>query len=164
MSALSSGTIAPSITLPLLGGGFFELSAQLARSPVLLAFYKASCPTCQLALPIIERLHTGFPADALHVVGVSQDSEPESADFARRIGFSFPIALDAPRYVASNAYGLTNVPSIFLVAPEGTILDSIVGWSRAEMEQLNQRLATRAKASPILLVHKGEIIADFKPG
>ena len=39
-------------------------------------------------------------------------------------------------WTASNAYGLTNVPSLFLVQPDGKIALSSVGWAKQDFEQL----------------------------
>ncbi len=55
---------------------------------------------------------------------------------------SFPVLLDDTHsYPVSNAYGLTNVPTIFWIAPDGDIEISSVGWVRKEMEEFNQRAA-----------------------
>ena len=48
---------------------------------------------------------------------------------------------DTRSYPVSNAYGLTNVPTIFWIAQDGEIEISSVGWVRKEMEEFNQRAA-----------------------
>ncbi len=54
---------------------------------------------------------------------------------------TFPVLLDdTSTYPVSNAYGLTNVPTIFWIAQDGEIEISSVGWIRKEMEEFNQRL------------------------
>ncbi len=57
MTALATGTQAPDFELKTLDGKSFSLSAELARGPAVLAFFKVSCPTCQYALPFLERLY-----------------------------------------------------------------------------------------------------------
>ena len=44
--------------------------------------------------------------------------------FNQRFGVTFPTLLDLSNedYPASNAYGITSVPSLFLVEPDGTIV------------------------------------------
>src|SRR3954447_16167189 len=122
MSALDTGKTAPEIKLPTLGGGNFLLSDARKRGPVALAFFKVSCPVCQMALPFYERLHQAYRGKNVQVIGVSQDSAADTAAFARQYGITFPIALDdTKRYPASNAYGLTNVPTLFLISPDGEI-------------------------------------------
>jgi hypothetical protein len=74
------------------------------------------------------------------------------------------VLLDAKGYPVSNAYGLTNVPTIFLIAPDGEIELTLVSWSKPEMENLNRRLAEVSGVKAVELFHKGERVADFKPG
>jgi hypothetical protein len=77
---------------------------------------------------------------------------------------TFPVLLDDTNsYPVSNAYGLTNVPTIFWIAGDGEIEISSVGWVKKEMEEFNQRAqAPAATAQP--LFHKGEQAADFRAG
>jgi peroxiredoxin len=165
MPALESGTSAPEISLPLLGGGNFVLSEARKHDPVALAFFKVSCPVCQMAFPFFERLHQAYRGTKVRVVGISQDSAPDTASFAKQYGISFPIALDdTKRYPASNAYGLTNVPSLFLVSPGGKIEVSSVGWSQDELEAVNERLATAAGANKKEIVLASDGVPSFKPG
>src|ERR1700722_15312320 len=57
----------------------------------------------------------GLPA-IVSLIGVSQNDANDTAAFIKEFGITFPVLLDDTRsYPASNAYGLTNVPSIFYV-------------------------------------------------
>ena len=62
MAALCTGNKAPEFDLKTLDGKRFSLSDELAHRPVVLAFFKVSCPTCQYALPFFERLHKTYGA------------------------------------------------------------------------------------------------------
>jgi|ERR1700733_5304850 len=62
MAALTTGTQAPDFELKTLEGKRFSLSEQLGRGAAVLAFFKVSCPTCQYALPFLERLHKAYSA------------------------------------------------------------------------------------------------------
>ena len=127
---------------PLTGGAPLWLPELLRDGPVVLIFFKISCPTCQLAFPFLERLHSA--GTGLRLVGVSQDEAKLTGQFAERFGVTFPLLLDLAKegYRASNAYGLTNVPAIFVVEPDGAISHSWMGFSRADFE----KLALRARA------------------
>jgi peroxiredoxin len=57
MSALAPGKIAPDFALSTLEGKQFSLRQALERGPVIAAFFKVSCPTCQYTFPFLERLH-----------------------------------------------------------------------------------------------------------
>ena len=163
MVALTSGKKAPEFKIPLLRGGTFSLHEALARGPVVLAFFKISCPTCQYAFPFIERLYKAHKSEPVTVVGISQNEAGDTEKFAQRFGVTFPMALDDKGYPASNAYGLTNVPTIFLIASDGTIEVSCVGWSRADLEEIHNRLRGGSEVPPALW-QKNESVLDFKAG
>src|SRR5215467_5823888 len=132
MTALATGAKAPEFELKTSDGKQFSLEAELANGPVVLAFFKVSCPTCQYTFPFLERLHKAYKNEHVRVIGVSQNDSAETAAFAREFGVTFPILLDDTRkYPVSNAYGLTNVPTIFWIAQDGEIEVSSVGWVKA---------------------------------
>lgn len=166
MSALESGVAAPEIRLPLLDGREFSLRDALKTGPVVLAFYKGSCPVCQFTFPYLERIYKAYgQSGKFTLAGVSQDKPADTQAFNRQYGISFPTLLDDTRkYPVSNAYGLTNVPSIFMISTAGEVEFSSVGWSKADTEELNRRLAKLSGASPAQIFSPGEKIPDYKPG
>ena len=129
MTALAMGIKAPDFALKTLDGKRFSLGEELQTGPVVLAFFKVSCPTCQYAFPFLERLYKAYGNRGVKLVGVSQNDAKETVAFAKDFGLTFPLLLDDMRsYPVSNAYGLTNVPTIFWVAQDGEIEVSSVGW------------------------------------
>ncbi len=163
MAALDRGGHAPQVALSDLKGNKFSLSEELRRGPVVLAFFKISCPICQYTFPYLERLHQAYPNAKIY--GVSQNGGKDSERFCREYGVTFPVLLDDPKnYAASNAYGITNVPSIFYIAQDGTIEVSSVGWSKAEMEEIGRHLAAVHHASVAALFKPGEQVSDFRAG
>ena len=165
MAALIPGTIAPDFELKAMDGKRFSLREDLVRGPVVLAFFKVSCPTCQYAFPFLGRLHQAYRSLGVTLVGVSQNSAKESAAFAKEFGVSFPILLDEQdTYPVSNAYGLTNVPTIFWVAQDGEIEVSSVGWVKADFEEINRKIAEMGKIAPAVVFQTGESVRDFRAG
>jgi len=165
MTALATGVTAPDFELKTLDGKRFSLKNELAHGPVVLAFFKVSCPTCQYAFPFLQRLHKAYGDKGVRLVGISQNGATETAAFAKEFGVSFPLLLDpVGSYPASNVYGLTNVPSIFWVAEDGEIEVSSVGWVKADFEQINRKMAEYQKISAATLFKAGEDVRDFKAG
>ena len=165
MAALAVGTKAPGFELKATDGKRFSLADELARGPVALAFFKVSCPTCQYALPFLERLHRAYGQKGVALVGVSQNDAKETAAFIKEFGITFPVLLDDTRsYPASNAYGLTNVPTLFWVAQDGEIEISSVGWLKADFDQINRKMAEAGKAAPAVVFKPGEDVRDFRAG
>ena len=130
---------APEFDLPALQGGRQSLRDLLEKGPVLLAFFKVSCPTCQLTFPFLQRLQRGRSPDSPQIVAISQDDAAATRNFSLRYGISLPVLLDPAGYPASNAYRITNVPTLFLVEPDGRISLSVTGFEKAEMERLGVR-------------------------
>jgi peroxiredoxin len=156
------GSKAPEFDLPSLAGGRKTLQELLASGPVLLAFYKGTCPTCQLTFPFLERLYRGRSADAPQLIAISQDDDRAAEQFNRNYGITFPTLLDPReegdlRYPASNAYGITNVPTLFLVEQDGRISQAVVGFDKAVMEALGERFG-------VAIFTAGERIPVFRPG
>jgi peroxiredoxin len=165
MAALAVGAKAPDFTLKALDGKPFSLNEELGRGPVVLVFFKVSCPTCQYALPFFERLHKAYRNKGISLVGVSQNDAKETAAFMKEFGITFPVLLDDPgSYPASNAYGLTNVPTIFWIAQDGEIEVSSVGWLKAEFEEINRKMAEAGKSAPAAMFRPGEDVRDFRAG
>ena len=165
MAALSAGVLAPDFTLPTVQGAQVSLHEALDKGPVVLVFFKVSCPVCQYSLPFLERVFQANRAGRVAVLGISQNEARETQAFLREYGVTFPVALDDPaNYAVSNAYGLTNVPTIFYIAPSGEIEVSCVGWSKSDVEAINQKLAEHRNQPPAPLWRRGEDIQDFRAG
>jgi peroxiredoxin len=138
-AVLEAGARAPSFRLKDLSGNMVSLEEILSKGPALLAFYKISCPVCQLTFPYLERLAAG----PIQIIGISQDDLAATEGFNQRFGVTFPTLLDQAKenYPASNAFGITNVPSMFLVEPDGRIAGAFAGFSKRDLEALGKRAA-----------------------
>src|ERR1700722_15696821 len=165
MAALTANTTAPDFSLPDLKGSSFSLQSALQHGPVLIAFFKVSCPTCQYTFPFLERLHQAHGDKKITIVGISQNNQNDTTSFLREFGITFPVLLDDPNnYAVSNAYGLTNVPPLFLIAQNGHIEISSVGWVKNDVEELNRKLAAAQHTSLPVIFKPGEEIRDFRAG
>ena len=153
---LAAGARLADFTLSRLEGGKSSLKEILARGPALLAFYKVSCPVCQLTLPYLERIQaTGrFP-----IYAISQNDEADSSDFNRRYGVTMPTLLDREEntFPVSNAFGISTVPTMFLVAPDASITRVIEGWNKKEIAKLGDE----AGVNPF---REGDSVPDWKAG
>ena len=153
---LEPGARAPEFELDTAAGGVESLGRMRSRSPVLLVFFKASCPVCQLTFPFLERLHQAA-GGTLQIVGVSQDDRAAARKFNREFGISFPALIDRRGYPVSNAFGIDTVPSLFLVEPDGSISWSGSGFSKQGLEALGKRVG----ANPF---QAQDSVPDFRPG
>ncbi len=155
---LAAGMRAPVFELRDPDGVSHSLHSLLERGPVLLAFFKVTCPVCQYTFPFLERLHQGG-AGGIQVVGISQDGAAATRDFCEEFGVTFPILLDesGAGYAASNAFGIQSVPSLFLVEPDGQIALSGSGFSKRELEALGRRAG-------VVTFRPDERVPEQRPG
>jgi peroxiredoxin len=139
MELLDPGSRAPAFRLPRLEGGEATLAEFAARGRVLLVFFKVTCPVCQLTMPFLERMHASDTlAGTLQICGISQNDARETREFNRYFGVTIPTLLDTEdeAFPAGNAYGISTVPTMFLVEPDGAISRVIEGWNKLDMEAL----------------------------
>lgn len=165
MAALQAGSKAPDISLAAIDGTSFSLQDALKKGPVVAAFFKVSCPVCQYAFPYFERVYKAHAGQNVTFVAISQDDKRNTASFLKQYGVTFLTLLEDPNgYAVSNAYGLTNVPTWFLIGQDGEIEISSVGWIKRDVEDLNRKLAEVQKAPPPQLFKPGEEVRDFRAG
>ena len=111
------------------------------------------------------RLHKAYGHKGVAIYGVSQNDAKDTAAFIQEFGITFPILLDDTRsYPVSNAYGLTNVPTLFWVAEDGEIEVSSVGWLKGEFEEINRKMAEAGKVAPAAIFKPQEEVLDFRAG
>lgn len=165
MSALSAGVRAPEFSLPTVDGSQVSLAALLKKGPVLLAFFKVGCPVCQYAFPFFERMYRANRGANVTILGISQDKGRDTQLFMKQFGITFPVALDDPaNYAVSNAFGLTNVPTLFFIDPSGEIEVTSVSWSKADVEAINARIAESRQQPAPTLWQRGDEVRDFRAG
>jgi peroxiredoxin len=165
MAALTAGTSAPDFKLQTMEGKQFSLRDALTRGPVVAAFFKISCPVCQYTFPFLERIYQAHGGKNVTIVGVSQNEKKDTTAFMKEYGVTFPVLLDDTNtYPVSNAYGLTNVPTIFWIAPDGEIEISSVGWERKDIEEINRKAAKINGDGLKALFLSNEQVPDTRPG
>jgi peroxiredoxin len=153
---LDPGTPAPSFQLTTLDGTSLALSQVLAKGPALLAFFKVGCPVCQLTFPFVERMAAN---DAVQILGISQDDVKGTREFNDRFGVTFPTLLDESKsgYPVSNQFGISSVPTFFLIETDGSISKSFSGFSKRDLEELGERMRVKP-------FQPDEKVPEFKAG
>jgi peroxiredoxin len=137
MSQLSIGVQAPDFELASVHDGHRRLSEALKRGPVVLVFYKAACSTCQFTFPFIQQIYSKVGTTAPWTLwAVSEDDVDETLDFVKQNGLTFEVLIDEHPYPVSSAYGLQNVPAIFVIQPGGQISVSDFGFTKDTLNQI----------------------------
>ena len=130
----------PSLTVPLAGGGKFDLDTETPEKFTLVVFYRGlHCPQCRKQLTDLEAKLPEFEKRGVSVIAVSPD-EPERGEKTKaewnlpnlRIGYSLDLHtarawglwISASRGKTSAGIeetSLFNEPGLFLVKPDGTL-------------------------------------------
>lgn len=152
MSALDPGMNAPDFDLPGTIAQRYTRQGQLAEKGAILAFFKTECPTCQLSFPFIERLYQRLKGSPISFLAIGQNDAEEIAEFAAKYKLTMPFAMDQEPYPVSNPYGITNVPTLFLINAQGRVVRNLVGHSKDGLEKMLQgatKLAGLSNLPPI---------------
>jgi peroxiredoxin len=162
-TTLTAGTPAPVIELPDTDGRVLSVPEMLKNGPVLAVFYKVCCPVCQYTMPFVERIYEAYGSKAT-IVGISQDDPADTKEFGCEYGVRFPSLIDGEDYPVSNAYGLTNVPTMFLIQPDGTIAASFTGFDKAGLEGVSAGFAEHLSQPAAAVFQPDEKVPSHKPG
>lgn len=165
MKLLSVGVQAPDFGLNDPGGNPHRLSDGLRAGPLILVFYKASCPTCQLTFPYLQKVFAeAGKVSACTIWGVSQDEREETLRFGGQFGLQFPLLVDEHPYAVSSAYGLELVPSVFIIESDGRIGLSDYGFNKATLSEISTKVAAFANLPPVPLFTPDDGLPAVRPG
>jgi peroxiredoxin len=164
MTHIVAGNPSPDFSLKSLDGKSFSLAESVKKGPVVLAFFKVSCPVCKFTFPFLERLFQRYRAEDITFLGISQDVPSASRDFAKEFRITFPILSEEVGYPVSNAYGITMVPTVFLVEAERRVKISSMGFAKADLEAIADSLADRRNLTRTPVFLATESVPAVKPG
>lgn len=107
---------------------------------VLLDFWATWCVPCHESIPFFEKLHGKYGPKGFTVVGVSQDaSERYVPEFVKRFKMTYPVLMD-PATQAGQLYGVTGLPTTFLVDRQGVIRGRWVGFDFIAMNGIDTKI------------------------
>jgi len=121
------GHLAPPVAGSDLQGKPVSLASLRGRY-VLVNFYASWCAPCQTESPQLEAFAYSHPAgQRVAVLGVVLlDSAGNAASFERQVGATWRSVVDPNGHIAIE-YGVADPPQSFLVAPDGKVVDRILG-------------------------------------
>jgi thiol-disulfide isomerase/thioredoxin len=106
-----------------------------AGKVMFLNFWATWCPPCRKEIPDIIELSKEFSEDELIVIGISMDRDDQAyntvSKFARLKNIPYSILVGNDK-VAEAYDGIGAIPTTFIVNPDGTINEKIVGQRSKE--------------------------------
>lgn len=110
---------------PVLGGGEARLSDYRGR-PLVLNFFASWCVPCKEEMPALESVHRAL-GEQVAFLGLAQgDSERSAKALVEQTGVTYDIGRD-PEGALFATFGGVNMPSTFLISPEGTVVAAKAG-------------------------------------
>jgi cytochrome c biogenesis protein CcmG, thiol:disulfide interchange protein DsbE len=124
-----SGRPAPGLPGEQLSGSHATLADLLSSAhgkPVLVVFWASWCGPCSREAPALERFSRSSKGRA-RIVGVDwSDARTGARSFIARYGWTFPNVGD-PQGTAGNSYGITGLPTTFVVNDRRRIVAELRG-------------------------------------
>ncbi|MBI4409843.1 MAG: TlpA family protein disulfide reductase [Gemmatimonadetes bacterium] len=138
-SLVQPGDVAPPFAAPALTGDTVRLE-DLRGRVVLLNVWATWCAPCRWEMPALERLSAELAPQGLAVLAVSVDAPLGGVDalgnpggdvraFVAELGLTFTVLLD-PRAQIQRRYGVTGLPTTFLIGRDGRVVRKVFGPAR----------------------------------
>lgn len=125
-------------------GGSIRLS-QLKGNVILVNVWATWCGPCRLELPIVQRMYDKYSDRNFVVLAVNVDADRKRIDpFMKRNNISLPVYYASPEDAGQMT--AAGIPSTFIIGPDRTLLDHMVGYSAQAEERWKQVIEKRLKA------------------
>ena len=142
------GGPAGDFNLPDAQGNLVSLASYRGKI-VMVNFWATWCGTCMGEMPSLEALYRDFKGRsdfALVTISVDQEGWSIIAPFLKAKAYDFPVLADADSRVSS-AYGVTALPTTFVVDRNGRIVWNVAGsldWTNPALRAALEKLFTTA--------------------
>ncbi len=137
---------APNFTLQTLDGGKISMS-DLRGKAVVINFWSTSCFPCILEMPAFEELNRKMAGQPFQILAITPDPRDSVEKAAARHNINVDILLD-PDGAAAMRFGVYATPTTFIIAPDGTVDNKIMGAADWGDQSVVDYLTNLIKAQP----------------
>jgi cytochrome c biogenesis protein CcmG, thiol:disulfide interchange protein DsbE len=133
--------VAPNFSLKTIDGQETDL-VSLRGKVVLIDFWATWCAPCRESIPHLVDLYRRYHEKGFEVIGISVDKGDVEAvrRFSKAVDIPYPILIGSEEVTRN--YGVTALPTTFLIDPEGKFQTKVIGFN----SRIAKDLATRVKA------------------
>ncbi|UCG93964.1 MAG: TlpA family protein disulfide reductase [Candidatus Aerophobus sp.] len=115
---------------------------------IFLNFWATWCPPCRIEMPAMEKLWQKFKDEDFVILAVDlREAREKVSSFIKENGYTFPVLLDSGGEVA-NTYGITAIPTTYLLDPRGRIVGKALGardWASQKTFKLIEHLLPKPR-------------------
>lgn len=136
----AAGDAAPDFNLKNPDGSATTL-ASLKGKVVLLDFWATWCGPCIAAMPSIQRLHDKYEGKPVAILGVNtweRGAADRAQKFMEKNKYSYGLLLKGDEL--AEAYGISGIPTLVLIGPDGKIIHIGVGFGPDEEKHLTEMI------------------------
>ncbi len=109
----------------------------LPRRPVVISFFADWCQPCRREIPELEKLSQSW-GDSVTVFLVSVGDKPEQIDgFLKEVPTKLTILMDPYKTTSTERYGISGLPTVFVVDKESVLQYISTGFHEDSMEKLS---------------------------
>lgn len=144
---VESLVVAPDFTLKTLQDEQITLSA-LKGKVILLDFWATWCGPCKESIPHLIQIYKEFQTKGFEIIGLSMDRGDEKLvrNFVNSMDIPYPILI-APDELAKK-YGVTGLPTTFLIDREGKIREKVVGFNPSIAQKIVAKVSQLVLETP----------------
>ncbi|WP_081675682.1 TlpA family protein disulfide reductase [Legionella moravica] len=127
--AVGEGSAVPAISLPLMSNPATKVNiANIKAKYILIDFWASWCASCRQSMSELSSLSKSLNSKGLKVVGINTDKDPAAAkQFLKMYPSSFSHLSD-PDGTAAKQFGLSKMPTSYLIGPDKKIIRVFPGY------------------------------------
>lgn len=124
---LSTGQTVPAFSLVDINGKTWRFPKDLKGKVVAIRFWADWCKSCAEEMPVIAKVYNKYKDKGLVILAINIGQERVAlVKFVKGIEISYPVLLD-PGTVINKRYGVTGLPTTFIIDRNGTMRQKILG-------------------------------------
>ena len=138
---VQAGESAPTFFLRLATGKSFFLTKMVGPSakepkPIVLSYFATWCIPCKKEIPQLEILQKKYPGVGIYLIDVNEPPDLLAA-YIEEYEIGLKVLMDrygkvATKYGVVNEQGVGNLPTLFIIDEDGTIILSHVGYKEGD--------------------------------
>lgn len=128
ITAAHQGFKAPNFSLSTVDGETISL-ADYEGQPVLVLMWASWCSVCKATMPGLQTVYEEYSPRGFEILAVNttfQDTLSSAENYFQSQNYTYKMLLDVDGSV-SREYQIVALPTSILIAPDGTVLDVIIG-------------------------------------